>query len=97
MLLSSPATGLLAGIELLLEETQSPVLIKAEAGFHWQQGSYEVWYMRECQVQQGEALFQGAEGIAWIDLTDPTTSEKNKVLLYTYEGKLKEKPIEGAR
>ena len=82
MLLSSPATGLLAGIELLLEETESPVLIKAEAGFHWKQGSYEVWYIRECQVQQGEALFQGAEGIAWIDLTDPTASENNKVLLY---------------
>jgi hypothetical protein len=82
VLIASPAAGLLAGIELPLQDTQSPVFIKAEAGFHWQQGSYEVWYLRDCQVQQGGALFQGAEGIAWIDLTDSHASGKNKVLLY---------------
>ena len=82
LLVATPRAGLRAEIEVLLEDTTSPLLLKAEAGFHWEQGSYEVWYLRGCSVRQGEAVFEGAEGIAWIDRADPGSNQKSRVLLY---------------
>ena len=82
ILVSSPLGEIRAEIELPVGSPEQAIVLGAEAGRSWQQGSYEVWYLRGCQLRQGGMIIEGAEGIAWVEPGDPALNKKSRVLLY---------------
>ena len=59
-----------------------PIAVSAEAANRWQQGSYEVWLLRNCRIVQGADTAEAREAVLWIDRTEPTASEPSKVIAY---------------
>ena len=58
-------------IDFPVGDPELPIQITAQRGTHWQQGSYEVWYLDHCQVRQGGVAASGSRAIIWLDRSDP--------------------------
>ena len=57
-----------AQVQLPLPNAAEPIRISAQAGNHWQTGSFDVWILRgNCVIQQGKAAASGGEAVLWID------------------------------
>jgi len=78
-LLASPA---LAQVELPELSRGEPIVVGAQAANQWRQGSYEVWLLRNCAIQQGKGYARSREAILWIDRADATEKRPSKVLAY---------------
>jgi hypothetical protein len=68
----------------------APIEVAADEAQHWQQGEYEVWYLRgSCHVQQGETEIRGPEAVLWIDRdesADPDQPPEPTKLIAYFEG-----------
>ena len=61
----------------------APVIISAELGSRWQQGSYEVWVLRgNCRIRQGTDTAASHEAVVWIDRTGTGDNGRGKVIAY---------------
>jgi len=59
-----------------------PIQIRAQQGTHWEQGSYEVWYLDHCQVRQGGVAASSSRAIIWLDRSDPFHKRLDYVISY---------------
>lgn len=76
-----------AAVELPKGDHAQPILIQAETGAQWIQGSYEVWVLQgDCRIQQGPSLAKGREAVLWIDRANPTERRQSTVIAYLEGG-----------
>ena len=82
------AAPYLAEVDLPAGDVNQPVLIQAEQGARWTQGSYEVWLLRgDCRLRQGRDSAGGREGVVWIDRAGPAERRPSTVIAY-FEGEI---------
>ncbi len=79
-LLALPAA---AQVQLPPLNTAESVRITAQAGNHWQTGSFDVWILRgNCVIQQGKAFATSSEAVLWIDRATTAEQRQSKVIAY---------------
>ncbi len=72
-----------AQIELPQADPRSPIIVNAQHGQHWIDGSYEVWLLQgNCRIEQGRSLAASKEAVIWIDRTVPDGGTSHKVIAY---------------
>jgi hypothetical protein len=72
-----------AQIELPQADPQSPIVIGAQHGQHWNEGSYDVWLLQgDCRIEQGRSRASSKEAVLWIDRTVPQGGTSHKVIAY---------------
>ena len=50
-----------------------PIVVFANGADRWQQGSYEVWLLRDgCEIRQGPVSARGAAAVIWLDRAKPS-------------------------
>ena len=77
------AASAAAQVQLPPLNTAEPVRITAQAGNHWQAGSFEVWILRgNCAIQQGKATASGGEAVLWIDHAPAVEQRQSRVIAY---------------
>lgn len=83
MLLGIAAPSVRAEVALPEFNGRDPISITAEAAHRWQEGSYEVWWLRgNCTLKQGLTQARGAEAVLWIEPAARSLDGINKVLVY---------------
>jgi len=59
------------------------IVIRAGAANRWQQGSYEVWVLRDdCEITQDNMTARGRAAVLWVDRAEPFSGRTSKVLAY---------------
>ena len=79
---STYVSGNEVAIDFPAGDPSLPIQLNAERGAHWNQGSYEVWYLEGCQVRQGGVTATGKQAIIWIDRADPFHKRFDYVISY---------------
>lgn len=79
-LAGGPALG---EVQLPPSLASEPILVTAQAGTRWTQGSYEVWVLQGgCRIAQGHDTAASREAVLWILRHGPTEHGRNKVIAY---------------
>jgi hypothetical protein len=79
-LLATPAA---AEVQLPPANAAEPIRITAQAGNHWQAGSFDVWILRgNCVIEQGKAVANSGEAVLWIDRAAAVEPRQSKVIAY---------------
>lgn len=68
-------------------ETSPAISIAAREGYHWTQGSYDVWLVKDCQLRQGRTTARAKEAVLWITQPTPTRDRPQTVIAY-FEGEV---------
>ncbi|MFP6621486.1 MAG: hypothetical protein VB877_19230, partial [Pirellulaceae bacterium] len=80
------ATGHLGAGEVSVDfpvgNPKLPIQLTAQRGTHWTQGSYQVWYLERCQLQQGGVTASGNHAVIWIDRADPFHKRFDYMITY---------------
>ncbi len=85
----SVATGrtISAQVELPGANLNTVIDISADQGSRWQQGEFEVWYLRgRCMIRQARMTARGDQAIIWVDRAAPNSQEPHQVLAYLEAG-----------
>ena len=69
-------------IDFPVGDPELPIRIMADRGARWEQGSYEVWYLQDCQVRQGEVKATSSQALIWIDRSDPFHKRFDYLITY---------------
>lgn len=70
-------------VELPTLALADPIVVSAEAGNHWVEGTVEIWVLRgSCQIRQGAGVARSREGVIWIYRGDPSENRTHRVIAY---------------
>ncbi|HEX5104564.1 MAG TPA: organic solvent tolerance protein OstA [Pirellulaceae bacterium] len=70
-------------VEFPAGSKSAPVVVRADGATHWTQGEYEVWALRgHCQIEQGDMVAVGDEGVLWVDRADTFSGRPSKAIAY---------------
>ena len=59
------------------------IVIRAREANRWQQGTYEVWWLRgDCRLVQGSDVAVGQEAVFWIEHAAAGSHQRSKVIAY---------------
>ncbi len=77
------ASTIHAQVRLPKPDESSPIVITADEGTHWTQGSYEVWVLQgSCSIAQGASSARSQEGVVWLESNSSTEGGRDKVIAY---------------
>ncbi len=70
-----------AQVTLPESDAKAPLMVTADSGASWTQGSYEVWALEgNCRLSQGRSTATAREAVLWIDRGSDT--HRTTVLAY---------------
>ena len=64
---------------------EAPIQIRAEEGYQWQTGEYQIWHLNNVQLRQHEMVATSPHAIIWIDKTAQSSDLPTKIIAY-FEG-----------
>jgi hypothetical protein len=89
------AAPYLAAVDLPPGDAKEAIVIRAERGARWTQGSYEVWLLRgDCRLRQGQDSAGGREAVLWIDRAGPADRRASTAIAY-FEGEIDVRLLRG--
>lgn len=87
LLVLACVTPAAAQIELPQPDPRQPIAVSADAAWRWQEGAYEVWYLRgNCSITQGVSSARSAEAMLWVEHGRPGQNVPTKVIAYLEQG-----------
>jgi hypothetical protein len=73
----------LAQIELPAGSLSERIVVAADSGSHWTEGSYDVYLLRgNCYINQGLTYARSQEAVLWIERGGPGGEPPHKVIAY---------------
>lgn len=70
-----------ADVELPPAKPDDPIVVAADAAHRWQQGVYDVWWLRGgVYVNQGLSYARGREGVVWIERVNQRGAPRSVVV-----------------
>src|SRR5262249_43131479 len=74
-------------IQAASANTTGPISVAADWCSHWQEGVYDVWYLRgNCYLGQGATSTRASEAVLWIE-TPQSTDQPTTVIAYFEAGR----------
>lgn len=64
---------------------EAPIQVRAEEGYQWQTGEYQIWHLNNVQLRQHEMLATAPHAVIWIDKSAQSSDLPTKVIAY-FEG-----------